>query len=764
MELELTISAFIFENTDTMKCDLHRLTSKLKSPLVVRAHRFRKGIILSFLWFTLLYVLWKGNFSSLPGNVLELGSSTLNTSLNAGDIVESAKLQYKTGGTSTLKGKQKRESPSTDAQKFHNIGGVVVIVDHSDDHPIDYAYLLCKQQGHRQKGKLNKYPRNIHGKVSKITILSTLPPSLFKSQVNSDHDTTFEEIVLCSYGGTTVTKILGHGGNYLTNSLSAALNSASVGGDLVAVTYLNIELAARISRNRLELLANMLNVASQLSTLYRRDDVMGAMGLSSDSAGILYNPSLVRLDKKKFSSSVPTVAHSYRTVDKHGCMHGDILSTPYVARGYKLARSLDSGLCGLNLTSTLSDSLNVQVPSGSALTCAAATIRETSGAYRNGASLTNYQVTMKAKSEYEVYVDGQGCSTPQVREIVDAAETELLQLVRILEKLRELVGLDWFFSDGTLTGAVKLGSLLMPWDTDGDLVFGLKGNMASSIAGLANVYRVPVGTTPGLEIGSDGTCRIVPKGFPIGKVLPDCARSKNTPTFCYGRKHRMTTLQCVAAELETDLLSAGFKIEQRKTMIVLHGKTLNIDMHLYGDLVARKFSGDSKVADEILLPTVLMHLPSRHNLNSSKLIRVPRHPGSFMQIRKGPTVYRNPCPCAVSLEETIPPQNLFEGTVAENFDELHGRTLHNNGARSKKCSEHFQYLASSVDERKLLRGNEQDTVGTNSSGLYLGILESSPQICKFCIEDVKGRGAIQGIRPGQLAQFFPRLARFKNPD
>jgi len=225
----------------------------------------------------------------------------------------------------------------------------------------------------------------------------------------------------------------------------------------------------------------------------------------------------------------------------------------------------------------------------------------------------------------------------------------------------------------------------------------------------------------------------------------------------------MTTLQCVAAELETDFLSAGFKIVQKKSMIVLHGKTLNIDMHLYADLVAKKFSGDSKVADEILLPTVLMHLPSRHNLNSSKLIRVPRHPGSFMQLRKGPTVYRNPCPCAVSLEETISPQDLFEGTVAENFDELHGRTLHNNGARSKKCSEHFQYIASSVDERKLLRGSEQGTVGTNSSGLYSGILESSLQICKSCVEDVKGRGAITGIRPGELAHFFPRLARFKNP-
>ena len=109
MELELTISAFIFENTDTMKCDLHRLISKLKSPLVVRVRRLRKGIIFTFLCFTLLCVLWKGNFSSLSGNVLELGSGTLNTSLNAGDIVESAKLQYKTGGTSTLKGKQKRE-------------------------------------------------------------------------------------------------------------------------------------------------------------------------------------------------------------------------------------------------------------------------------------------------------------------------------------------------------------------------------------------------------------------------------------------------------------------------------------------------------------------------------------------------------------------------------------------------------------------------------------------------------------------------------
>ena len=158
-----------------------------------------------------------------------------------------------------------------------------------------------------------------------------------------------------------------------------------------------------------------------------------------------------------------------------------------------------------------------------------------------------------------------------------------------------------------------------------------------------------------------------------------------------------------------------------------------------------------------------MHLPNRHNSNSSKLIRVPRYPGAFLQIRKGPSVYRNPCPCAVSLED-IPPQVISEGTVAENFDELHGRTLHNNGARSKKCSEHFQYLASSVDERKLMRGSEQGAVGTNSSGLYSGILESSPQICKFCSEDVKGRGAIQGIRPGQLAQFFPRLARFKNPD
>jgi len=91
--LKLTISAFIFENTGTMKCDLHRLTWKLKSPLVVRVHRFRKGITFSFLRFTFLCVLWKGNFSLLPGNVLELGSSTLDTSLNAGNIVESAKLQ-----------------------------------------------------------------------------------------------------------------------------------------------------------------------------------------------------------------------------------------------------------------------------------------------------------------------------------------------------------------------------------------------------------------------------------------------------------------------------------------------------------------------------------------------------------------------------------------------------------------------------------------------------------------------------------------------
>ena len=150
----------------------------------------------------------------------------------------------------------------------------------------------------------------------------------------------------------------------------------------------------------------------------------------------------------------------------------------------------------------------------------------------------------------------------------------------------------------------------------------------------------------------------------------------------------MTTMQCVVAELETDLLSAGFKIEQRKTKILLHGKTLSIDMILYAEMVARKFSGDSKVADEILLPTVLMHLPNRHNSNSSKLIRVPRHPGAFLQIRKGPSVYRNPCPCAVSLED-IPPQGISEGTVAENFDELHGRTLHNNGERSKNVPNTF---------------------------------------------------------------------------
>ena len=126
-------------------------------------------------------------------------------------------------------------------------------------------------------------------------------------------------------------------------------------------------------------------------------------------------------------------------------------------------------------------------------------------------------------------------------------------------------------------------------------------------------------------------------------------------------------------------------------------------------------------------------------------------------------MYRNPCPCAVGVEDTVRTHGLFEGIVAENFDELYGRTLHNNAARSKKCSEHFHSIARSVDKRKLLRSNEQGIVRTSSSGLYTGILESTPKICKFCDEDVKGRGVITRIRPGQLANFFPRLAGYENP-
>ena len=118
---------------------------------------------------------------------------------------------------------------------------------------------------------------------------------------------------------------------------------------------------------------------------------------------------------------------------------------------------------------------------------------------------------------------------------------------------------------------------------------------------------------------------------------------------------------------------------------------------------------------------------------------------------------------SVGVEDTVRTHGLFEGIVAENFDELYGRTLHNNAARSKKCSEYFHFIARSVDKRKLLRSNEQGIVRTNSSGLCTGILESAPKICKFCDEDVKGRGVITGIRPGKLAKIFPSLARYKNP-
>ena len=272
--------------------------------------------------------------------------------------------------------------------------------------------------------------------------------------------------------------------------VAAALEWAAPGDhEIAAVIELSRAGCAIATYERLSALVRSMDLATHASTLPDHQTAIGVMGLSVDARGVLHNPTLSRLHAMIFSPPRPPsfttsdegasanhnvagdaatttkmrtmatpmtmmTAQSYRYADDRGCLAGDVLSTPFVARGHRLATCLRSGACKMESRAdaggeddedaregiptdtgggAVAATTRVHVSAGDALTCPAATVSE--GHRTNGGggrvgdgrgTIDNFRRRSRVIAEAGAYSTSQPCATPAVRAVLVGSTTAVV--------------------------------------------------------------------------------------------------------------------------------------------------------------------------------------------------------------------------------------------------------------------------------------------------------------------------------------------------
>jgi hypothetical protein len=251
--------------------------------------------------------------------------------------------------------------------------------------------------------------------------------------------------------------------------LASALEWAASGGDhdVAAVIQLSATGVRVATHGRLVALVQSMDLAAHASTLSSHQTAVGAMGLSTDADGVMHNPTLVRLSPMTFPTqpnqrynvtdststgviedrdmAMAMTSQSYHHADQRGCMAGDVLSAPFVARGHRLAVCLRSGACR---TEHGNVATRIHVSSGDALTCAVATVSEGPRRASSRGTIDNFRLRTQVVAEESAHSTGQACVLPGVVALVKRNDNVMRKVLEVFERLKDIIGLDFFISAG----------------------------------------------------------------------------------------------------------------------------------------------------------------------------------------------------------------------------------------------------------------------------------------------------------------------------